>query len=71
MDNIVNCTLCDKAFNETRTTIALNIAINRKTNFDVWENVSNGSMDVSEVLCEDCFDLFVESLSSAMNKGAK
>jgi len=68
LENIFECTRCKKTFEESRIKVRLHIDADRKTNVGTWEKIANMNIDSNEVLCPQCFDLFVASIDKKMNK---
>ena len=65
--DITHCTKCGKKFNNTRIKIELKVSSDRLTSVGSWENVANMDIKSAEVLCSECFDVFVDTIDKAMN----
>jgi hypothetical protein len=62
------CTKCKKSFEDLKIIVKQNVEALRKTESGSWENIANMQITSNEVLCKDCFDQFVDSLSASMNR---
>lgn len=68
---ISNCTRCKASLVDLQIDISFNIKTNRIKESGVWENIPNLNNDSREVLCKDCFDLFVKSMEQMNIKHQK
>lgn len=67
----MNCTWCGKQLDSIKVTVQLRIIAERQTSFDSWETISNSDLMTKEVLCQECFNHFTETLDSSMMKVIK
>lgn len=58
---------CGKEIKDVRISVELSVVVERKTESGAWEKVANAGIKSGEILCQDCFDNFVDALDAAMN----
>ena len=58
------CSRCGANLNDLRLTVKLDIFTERLKETEVWEEIANLTQTSTDVLCPNCFDKFVDAMSS-------
>ena len=67
MNNLKKCTRCGRELTNLRMGVTLFLETDRLKDNGIWENVANLTQSSKEYLCEDCFSLFADTLTGALN----
>jgi len=65
----MNCSSCGKKLDKIKIEIALSFKVDRLKEDSTWENIPNSIANPKEILCEECFDSFVDVINERFNKG--
>lgn len=64
----MNCTSCNKELDSVLVKLNVAFSVERLTDADTWEKVPNSISNPKEVLCKECFSLFVDLIDENFNK---
>lgn len=63
-----NCTFCDKKFDNFQIEIEFTIRTKRLTEQETWEKIGNLNLTTKEILCEDCYNKFMNSFQKSLEE---
>jgi len=65
---IDNCTFCNKSFDNFKTEIKFITKTHRRTEQHTWEQIGNLDIESVEIVCEECFNEFINTFKKSINK---
>lgn len=71
MNNIKNCTRCGNLLTDSKFFVSLDISAFQEKESKTWENIPPLCIKTNEVLCEKCFNGFIDSIIMESNNVSK
>lgn len=68
MEKVKQCTFCKKEFDNFKMLIKFHTETHRRMQQDVWEKIGNLDVTNHEIVCEDCFNKFIDSFEYALQR---
>jgi hypothetical protein len=56
---LVKCTRCGKIHSGMRHTVSMSLISEKEKESGAWESLANLNLTTNEVLCNECFNLFL------------
>lgn len=64
---LVKCTRCGAILKDMRHTVSMNLISEKEKESGAWENLANLNLTTNEVLCDECFNKFLDKMQEMNN----